>query len=181
MLEELADDYWSWLWNLYSLGISAAGTQAEEVNEDLLGFGDGVTKRFAIAMTKRLAENADRRAVARRCFYNYEGGDRRVLQTAAEWEMFSEAEEEVDWSFVTRLSKLARVHGIRGLFSQSQVWQKVSVPLDVAVKVLEECESHNSQFVGMCERTFGSDVARRAPKVSTVAEEDMWFEGGTGA
>ena len=89
MLEELADDSWSWLWNLYSLGISAAGTQAEEVNEDLLGFGDGVTKRFAIAMTKRLAEDADRRAVARRCFYNYEGGDRRVLQTAAEWEMFS--------------------------------------------------------------------------------------------
>ncbi len=178
-LEELDNDSWAWLWRLYSLAISAGGSQIERMDENWLGFAQEASKRFAIVMTKRLAENASRRAVARRCFYNYRGGDRRILQTAAEWELFSETEGEVDWNFVLQLSKLARKNGIDILFSHNQVRRSIDVPLDIAVQVLENCENYSSQLVLICEREVGAEVARKARKVSTVADEDEWFSGNT--
>ena len=107
-IEELEEDAWSWFWNSYSLAITAAGSQAEQVEEDWFSRSEHVTGRLAITMTRRLHKKASRRKVARDCFCTYDGGDVRILQVAAEWELFSEAHDEVDWAFVDRLSRLAR-------------------------------------------------------------------------
>ena len=89
--------------------------------------------------------------------------------------MFSERHDDIDWEFVKRLSALARANGIGYLFSHRYARQQINVPLNVAEYVLENCHLHNSQFVSLCERAFRSHVAQGAKRVSSVAEEEMWF------
>ena len=179
-LEELDEKSWSWFWNLFTLAVAAAGPQVEHLYTDrFLEEDDPPTERLAIALTGRMSEDANSRAFVRRCFDSYGGGDWRILQTAAESELRSETHEDVDWAFVQRLSEQARMNGIQYLFSHSHVRQQFGVPINIAQCVLKNCDRHNSQFVSLCERTFGVHVAQEAPKVSTVAEEEKWFANET--
>ena len=178
-LDELDAKSWSWFWNLFALSSFATGSQAMQLNEKWFLEDDVPTERFAIALSRRISEDVNRRAFVRKCFYDYCGGDPRILQTAAEWELFSGSHDDVDWAFAKRLSMQARINGVRFLFPHSYLRQHIDVPFDVAECVLENCDRHNAQFVLLCERALGSFVAQRAPKVSTIAEEEMWFANDT--
>ena len=179
-LEELDGKSWSWFWNLFTLAVAAAGPQVVHLNADrFLEEDASPTERLAIALVIRMSEDANRRAFVRRCFISYGGSDWRILQTAAESELRPEPHEDVDWAFVQRLSEQARMNGIQYLFSHSHVRQHVGVPIDIVQCVLENCDRHNSQFVSLCERTFGVHVAQEAPKVSAVAEKELWFANET--
>ena len=176
-LNELNEDECSWLWDLLSVGTSASRGQSIRVSDDLFRDDMFGRERLAIVLTRRLSEETDRRAVVRKCFYRYNGDDPRILQTAAEWELFSEPSDDIDWTFAQNLSSLARKNEIGFLFSHSHIRQQIDVPLEVAESVLEHCQLHNSQFVSLCERAFAANVAQGARKVSSVAEAEKWFSG----
>ena len=174
-LDALDSDGWSWFWDLASITMSVCGPQIERLDGCWFVDNDLLTERLAVVLTRRLAKESNRRAVARKCFLGYEGGDRRILQTAAEWELLSEPYSDIDWDFAKRLSVQARKGGVEYLFSHSHARHRVEVPVKVAEQVLEECGRHNWQFVSLCEGSLGSFVARNAKKVSTVSEEESWF------
>ena len=173
--DDLDPDRWSWFWNVSSLIISVAGSQIEKLNDNWFVKSDELTERLAVVLTRRLLDGGDRRKVARKCFWNYRGGDGRILQAAAEWELLSEPYADIDWEFAEKLSIQARENGVQYLFSHSHARHSVDVPVDVAERVLEECGKHDWQFVSLCERSLGSFVAQKAKRVSTVAEEEDWF------
>ena len=174
-LDVLDPDSWSWFWNVTNLTISVAGLQIEKLNDSWFVENDDLTERLSAVLTRRLLDDGDRRKVARKCFGSYRGGDRRILQTAAEWELLSEPHADIDWEFAENLSVQARASDVQYLFSHSHARHSVEVPVDVAERVLEECEKHNWQFVSLCERSLGSFVAQKAKRVSAVAEEEDWF------
>ena len=178
-LHGLDDEQWAWFWNLFNVATFATRPQMQQIDEAWFLQQDDLSERLAIVLSRRLAEGANRRAIARKCFYQHRDGDRRILQTAAEWELSSEPYTDIDWEFAQRLSELARLNEVGYLFSHSRVTQQIDVPLDVARDVLGHCDKHHSQFVSLCERTFSSYVAQRAKRVSTVAEEERWFEDET--
>lgn len=174
-LDSLGADGWSWFWNLATLVISVGGPQIERLDEDWFLENEELTERLSVVLTRRLSESSNRREVARKCFRGYRGGDGRILQTAAEWELLSEPDADIDWEFAKRLSTQARANGVDYLFSHSHARHSVEVPVKVAKDVLEECSTHNWQFVSLCERSFGSLVAQEARRVSAVSEEEDWF------
>ena len=175
ILEKLDADRWSWFWNVVSLTMSAGGPQIEKLGHEWFVEQESMSERLAVVLTRRLSEESSHRKVARKCFVGYVGGDRRVLQTAAEWELLSEPYGDIDWEFAKRLSMQARRNGVEYLFSHSHARHRVEVPAEVAEEVLRECENHNWQFVSLCERSLGSVVAQGARKVSTISEEEGWF------
>ena len=174
-LDGLDSDGWSWFWNLASLAISVGGPQIERLDEDWFLKNEVLNERLAVILVRRLSETSNRRKVARKCFHGYKGGDARILQTAAEWELLSEPSADIDWEFAKRLSTQARKSGVDYLFSHSHARYRVEVPGEVARYVLEECNSHNWQFVSLCERSFGSLVAQKARRVSAISEGEDWF------
>ena len=174
-LDNLDAKEWSWFWNMITLTGAAAGPQISTFRDEWFLKRDVQSVRLAIALLQRMTEDGNRRLVGRKYFYEYEGEDPRILQAAADGELLSEPLGGTDWRFVQRLSEQARKHGVRQLFSQSQIRQQIDVPLNVAKCVLEHCDRHNSQFVSLCERSFASAVAQRANKVSAVAQDEMWF------
>ena len=174
-LDALDSARWSWFWRSANMTMSVGGPQIERLDESWFVDGDPLAERLAVVLTRRLAEQSNRRAVARKCFRGYEGGDRRILETVAEWELLSEPNSDIDWDFAKQLSLQARKNGIAYLFSHSHERYHVKVPEDVAEQVLEECSRHNWQFVSLCERSLGAAVAQNAKKVSTVSEEEDWF------
>ena len=175
VLEKLDSDNWSWFWNVVSLTMSAAGPQIEKIEHNWFVERESIPERLAVVLTKRLSDEANRRNVARKCFLGYVGGDRRVLQTAAEWELLSEPYGEIDWEFAKHLSMQARRNGVEYLFSHSHARHRVEVPMEIAEEVLKNCQVHNWQFVSLCERSLGSFVAQGARKVSTISDEEGWF------
>ena len=176
LLNALAEDEWLWFWNMTNLTMSVAGPQIDKLSDEWFVQNEGLSERLAVALTRRLSDESDRRAVARQCFREYKGGDRQVLQTAAEWELLSEPYDDIDWEFAKRLSIQARSGCIEYLFSPRHVRHRVTVPADVAKQVLKECSIHNWQFVSLCERSLSSFIAQGAKRVATVSEEDKWFE-----
>ena len=181
MLEELAVSFeelnaksWSWFWRLFTVASHATNTQAKKINEDWFRERDVPSQRLVVALTERLAEDADRRSIVRRFFRDYTGGDWRILRRAMEWELLSERQEDIDWVFVKSLSVQARENDVWYLFPHNHVKQKV--PSDVAKCILEDCEHHNDQLVSLCEGTLGSEIAQKATRVSKIAEEQKWFE-----
>ena len=176
-LNELNDVDWIWLWNLHTLAVHAAGQQMEVLEEEWFTDMEDAEGRFLVAMTKRLKRGLNRRRLGRKCFHGYKGGDGRVLQVAAEWEVFSEGEDMVDWHYINRLSKLARSNQVRVLFWHSGVQRQIKVPNDIASDVLKDCRFHHSQWVALCEAALAADVAQRAQRVSTVAKDESWFDG----
>ena len=174
-LDSLTEEEWSWFWTLTSLTLSVAGPQLERLDDGWFVDNEELTERLAVVLTRRLSESSNRRLVARKCFRGYLGGDRRILQTAAEWELLSEPDVDIDWEFAKRLSVQARTNCVEYLFSHSHARHRVEVPVEVAEQVLDECGRHNWQFVSLCERSFGSFVAQNAKRVSTVSDEEDWF------
>ena len=57
---------------------------------------------------------------------------------------------------------------------------QITIPAEVASNVLKECGVHNGQWVALCEAAFSADVAVRTPRVSTMAEDQGWFDGTDG-
>ena len=174
-LDALGSTDWSWIWNLVNITMSVCGPQVGKLSESWFEANEFLTDRLAIVLTKRLAEKSNRRAVARNCFFDYEGSDYRILQTAAEWELLTEPYTDIDWDFAIRLSLLARKNKVTHIFARSRPRYRVEVPVEVASQVLENCDKHNWQFVTLCESSFGSYVAQKSKKVSTVSEEEGWF------
>ena len=176
LLNALADDEWLWFWNMTSLTMSVARSQTYKLSHEWFMQNEGLSERLAVALTRRLSDESDRRAVARQCFRECKGGDRQVLQTAAEWELLSEPYDAIDWEFAKHLSIQARSRRVEHLFFPRRAMHRVVVPGEVAKQVLEECDIHNWQFVSLCERSLSSFVAEGAKKVATVSEEEEWFE-----
>ena len=174
-LDALDSDGWSWFWDLVSITMSVCKPQIERLDDYWFVDNDLLTERLAVVLTRRLTEESNRRIVARKCFLGYEGGDWRILQTAAEWELLSEPYSDIDWDFAKRLSVQARKGGVEYLFSHSHERHRVEVPVEVAEQVIEECGKHNWQFISLCEGSVRSSVAQNAKKVSTVSEEERWF------
>ena len=179
-LDSLGEKEWSEFWTLATLTMSVAGPQITRLRSDWFMENDGLTERLAASLTQRLSDEADRRLVARKCFRSYSGGDRRILQIAAEWELLSEPYDNIDWNFAKRLSLQARANSIEYLFSPSHARHRVNVPLEVAEQALIECDKHNWQFLSLCKSSLGSFVARRERKVATVANEEKWFDEEAG-
>ena len=176
LLNALAEDEWLWFLHMTSLTISVAGPQIDELSDEWFVQNGGLSERLALALTRRLSDGSDRRMVARKCFREYKGGDGQVLQTAAEWELLSEPYDDIDWEFAKYLSMQARSGRVEYLFSPSHAMHRVAVPEEVAKQVLEECNTHNWQFISLCERSLSSCVAQGAKKVATISEEEKWFE-----
>ena len=179
-LDSLNQEEWSMFWNLTTLTMSVAGPQIVKMGSDWFLEIDGLTERLAAALTKRLSDESNQRLVARKCFGNYRGGDRRILQVAAEWELLSEPYDAINWEFAKRLSSQARANCIEYLFSHSHAKYRVNVPPEVAEQALIDCEKHNWQFLSLCERSLGSIVAQRERKVATVSDEEEWFDEEAG-
>ena len=177
VLGKLDADQWSWFWNVVSVTMSAGGPQIQKLGQEWFLAQESMSERLAVVLTRRLSDESSRRMVARQCFLGYIGGDRRVLQTAAEWELLSEPYSDIDWDFAKQLSAQARRNGVEHLFSHSHARHRVEVPVEVAEAVLKDCGKHNWQFVSLCERSLGSFVAQGAKKVSTISEEEGWFRG----
>lgn len=175
VLEKLDADQWSWFWNLVSLTMSVGDPQIEKLGHEWFLEQESMSERLAVVLTRRLSDESNRRNVARKCFLGYIGGDRPVLQTAAEWELLSEPYSDIDWDFAKQLSAQARRNGVEYLFSHSHARHRVEVPVEVAKEVLRDCGKHNWQFVSLCETSLGSFVAQGAKKVSTISEEGGWF------
>ena len=175
ILGKLDANHWSWFWNVVSLTMSAGGPQIERLGYEWFVEQESISERLAVVLTRRLSDDSNRRSVARKCFLGYIGGDRRVLQTAAEWELLSEPYGDINWDFAKQLSMQARKNGVEYLFSHSHARHRVEVPMEVAEEVLENCQIHNWQFVSLCERSLGSFVAQGARKVSAISEEEGWF------
>ncbi len=179
-LDSLIEKEWSTFWNLTSLTMSVAEPQIGKLGSAWFIENDGLTERLAAALTKRLSGDSNRRQVARKCFGKYTGGDRRILQIAAEWELLSEPYDEIDWEFAKRLSSQARANCVEHLFTHSHMRYRVNVPPEVAEQALLECEKHNWQFLSLCERSLGSSIAEKTKSVAAVSEEEEWFEEETG-
>ena len=179
-LDVLNEDEWSWFWYLASLTMSVAGMQMEKLDDNWFSENDELNERLAVVLTRRLSDNSNRREVARKCFHGYRGGDHRILQRAAEWELLPESNDDIDWEFAMRLSAQARENSVEFLFPNGHKRHQVEVPINIAKQVLEECGNHNWQFVSLCGRSLGSFVAQNAKRVSTVAEEQKWFNNEPG-
>ena len=179
-LDSLNEEAWSEFWSLITPALSISGPEVMQLESDWFLGNNGLTERLAAALTSRLSEGADRRLVARRCFGRYKGGDWRILQVAADWELHSDPYDEIDWEFAKRLSSQARAKGIENLFSHTHARHRVNVPREVAEEVLSNCEMHNWQFLSLCETSLGSIVAQRERGVAFVSEEEEWFDDEVG-
>ena len=175
MLEALDAESWSSFWLMFIKIVQTANLQVTRLDEGWFMDEENLSPRFAIALTQRLAKDADRRAVIRKCFYKYEGCDPKILRIAAEWELSSDPPEDINWLYLKRLSMLARKHGIETLFSYGDTRHNIDVPRDVAEKVLNACELHARLFVDLCESSFSSQIAKNASTVVAVSDKEKWF------
>ena len=176
-LEKLEDESWSWFWHLLTTTWSATSPRVKELDEEWFRGRNISSARMVVALTGRLAGHADRQAIVRMFLLDYGNGDWRILQTAAEWELMTEAQENIDWKFVQRVSMQIRKHGDLNLFPWGGESPKIEVPLPVAKATLKACERHSTQFVSLCERALAVAVAQKAPRVSAIAEQENWFSG----
>ena len=176
MLDSLDAESWASLWTNTDLVLDAGENEITRLDEDWFFGEDSLSPRLAVTLIRRLAKDANRRTVIRRCFHNYEGCDPKIVQIVAAWELSSGSPENIDWLFLKRLSKLTRKHGITNLFSYYDQRQNIDVPLGVAEEVLKSCEIHSRQFVNLCERSLQTRVAKEATTVAAVAEKDGWFD-----
>lgn len=175
ILDSFDHDRWSWFYNLASMTISIGRPQMKGLEFDWEKNKENLTERLAVVLIRRLSDKSKRRAIARKYFHEYRGGDRWILQTAAEWELFSKPYSDIDWEFAKQFSKQARNHGVEYLYSHGHAQRRIEVPQNIAEEVLTECSSHNWQFVSLCERSLESYVSKQAESVSKISEEEGWF------
>ena len=175
MLEALDTESWSRIWQMFCLIVEIAELKVSPLDEGWIMNEENLSPRFAIALTQRLDTDADRCAVIRKCFYRYEGCDPKILRIATEWELSSDSPEDIDWVYLKRLSMLARKHRMEAQFSYGDSRHNIDVPSDVAEEVLNACELHTSQFVNLCENSFGSQIAKSASTVVAVSDKEKWF------
>ena len=96
-LDVLDKGGWKFFLNLCGLTGSVSGPQIDTLDVSWFVDNEGITERLAVSVARRLAGKSNRRLIGRKCFGNYLGGDRRILQTAAEWELLSEPSGDIDW------------------------------------------------------------------------------------
>ncbi len=133
-----------------------------------------LSPRLSLAVVERVIDRDLRRKLSREAFRNYDDEDEVILQAAVSNEVMlaGEQSDNVDWEYLSHLSKKSRRVGLRFLFPPSGNW---SVPEHIAREVLSNCDVHSTQFVAICEQSYRTIVVDRAETVSTISERDRWF------
>ena len=174
MIDGLDARGWSRLWSSLTCIARAATSRRPALTEAWFDEAGLLSPRFALTAVGRVDGESVQRRLSRRVFSDYVGTDQRVIQQALGYEFVRSEPDEVDWDFVSKLSKLAKRSGVDTLFAMHRM-HSWNVPEDTAETVLSDCENHCAQFITICERVYSMGVARRASKVATMSERDHWF------
>ena len=174
IVDQLDAKDWSRLWLLLDCIATAANSRRPGFPESWFDDVGMLSSRVALALILRVEYSAAQTRLSRRMFRDYCGTDRHILQHAAAYEFTDADPREVDWNFVSHLSKLAGKSGLSLLMPMHRLDRGI-VPENIALNILSDCESHCDQMVAICERSYGTRVAENAAKVSEVAERDDWF------
>ena len=175
-VSRLTPTEWERLWSLLSRGRRAAGEQCPTIDTGWLdGMGE-VDPRMVLAIIDGVGHQHERRRLSRRMFAGYEGMEHSILWCAANYENVDGKWSDVDWEFMSQISVCARRAGMVSFLGvRADGSHSVDVPEGLAARVLQKCDRHCAQFVLLCEQAYSMAVARRAPKVATIAERDNWF------
>ena len=76
------------------------------------------------------------------------------------------------------MSRHARSVGMSEFVSRFDLRSPLYVPPEIAKQVLSSCEEHCPQWVSICEGEFAPHIAKKAKKVSKIADNDNWFSAG---
>ena len=174
IVDNLESDDWSCLRSLLEHIATAAISRRPVLYETWFDDVGVLSPRVALALMFRVEDNDAQTRLSRRLFGNYYGADRHILRHAATCEFMCSDSNRIDWDFVSHLSQLAKKSGLHALIPMHRI-ELGYLPKDTAAKILSNCESHCGQLVAICEHAYGIHVAKKAPKVSTVAESDDWF------
>ena len=174
IVNELDEEQWSRLYYFVMSVAQAANDRRPPLNRSWFRDAGVLSPRVALAIISRVEARTEKRVLSRRLFADYEGTDRRILRSAATYELGLPEQTDVDWEFVSRLSRFARKSDLTILLPTPRS-QFLDVPEHIATSVLGDSHNHCNQFVAICERAQGLRVAEAAPKVSTVAAKDKWF------
>ena len=173
-VNELDQNSWSRLWSFFVLIAKASKGRRPELDETWINDAGAFSPRTALVMIDRVPDEEIQRELSRKMLRDYGGIDRLILRRAAGYEMRRKKPSEIDWEFVRDLSKLAKVAGLSTLLGMPRP-HHFEVPEDIAKSVLNDCELHCKQIVAICERAYGIRIARKADKISTMAEKERWF------
>lgn len=178
ILHRLSSSEWVRVWNLVRLVCQFDSNSEHAFESDWFAANPSIGLRLALALVPRTRDQKALRTFLRPYVSEYEYEESPVLFHAAQIELLaleeSDANMEVDWNYVKRLSRRARTMGMNNLGITP--WTDSSkVPHVVAKEVLSRSEEHIAQFVALCERRYATHVAENAPRVYEIAESDGWF------
>lgn len=125
-----------------------------------------------------IASTVNRSEVRRELFRKYiVGCDRQewyLISAAADAELAGAGNGDVDWSHIMHLSRRVRGMGLNSMFRRHRR-ERLSVPEEVAERILRQSDQHCSQLVVMCERSYTARVIERFEGVLSVSQNDNWF------
>lgn len=175
VIDDLDDSDWSRLWICFNNISRAARDHQPVLAHDLLSEVASMSARMALVIICRARGMDTQERLSREAFAEYDGSDTQILRYAANLELERSEPGEIDWDFVCHLSRKAKEAGAMGLFSMRHFYLWQFVPEDIAVGVLNECESHDDNLLVVCERAYAMKIAREADKVNEVARTENWF------
>lgn len=120
------------------------------------------------------AEPEAYRLVGRHLYKSITHNDRRILRRAAELELMGGQSYEIDWPYITALSRTARTLDMAS-FAMVPLGIRLPIPPAVAKETLSESPKHCAQWVALCEHAYQSELSQNVEKVSHVAKRDNWF------
>ena len=175
IIDDLDDSDWSRLWICFNNISRAAKDHRPDLTDDLLSQVGSMSARMALVIICRAGGGNTQERLSREAFAKYDGSDLQILWYAANLELERSEPGDIDWDFVCHLSKRCRESGAIAMFSTRHFHLWHHVPENIAVAVLNECDSHDEHLLVVCERAYAMKIAREADKVYEVARTDDWF------
>ncbi len=170
LLDKLAPDQWSRLWELTRYVSQAEPDRRTTIKGDWFQNFRTLSPRMALILMERVDESGAVPQLSRSYFIDYAGDDSEILIRAASNELNRTNEESINWEYVKNLSKRMRELDVREFISLEQRI-RLKIPADVAKDVLSNSNRHHKQFVAVCEKSYATFVARKASKLSELD----WF------
>ncbi len=176
---EISDEDWRRVIELIDWRRFHRGLNTADIEQDIFDHIPELSHRFVYLVGTRFAEGEDVGASLRTHLLDYEGSDDHILNLAFRREVFQSAglraSSDVDWVKLKRLSMSARKAG-GTLASNAFRGERINMPYDHAVDVLENCHQHDPGIIFIAERSIHAHVAKRTLKISEAADNGRWFE-----
>ena len=173
MMDELPTRDWRRVLSMVQFMVLSMGDRRPRISRERFDKIWNHSSRLAHVLVGFADDIDEEREMSRMAFRSYLGRDIEIMESAYRLEIGHKDESAIDWEYLLRLSLQSHAVGACSWFLGRE---SPNVPARVAEEVLLNCTNHCLGLVSVCEAAYAKIVAQNAPKLSSLAATDQWFE-----